>query len=140
MFVFSEWTHQHGGPDVEFLLELCDEDVCGDEVRSVCLLHLADDIGHPFKLALCASHPQEVHLEIERIYTVRTLNWMAAILEKTFWNAFSRNLEWCLEIMNDHLVAKTERGGPLERNAFERLPLCVGIQRPMLDSPHKKPM
>lgn len=53
---------QHGGPYVELLPELRDEDVDGHDAARVCVLHLADDVSHPLELLLGACDPQEVHL------------------------------------------------------------------------------
>ena len=60
--------YQHGGSDVELLLELSDEDVHGDEVLVVLLLDFSDDICHPLELLLCARHPDEVHLRCTHAY------------------------------------------------------------------------
>ena len=58
-------AYQHGGPEVELLPELGDEDVHADQVLGVVLLHLTDDVRHPLKLLLGTRDPQEVHLQKE---------------------------------------------------------------------------
>lgn len=57
-------TYQHRCTNVEFRLELRDEDVRRDEVVLVFVFDLTDDVGQPFEVTLCPRHPQEVDLHV----------------------------------------------------------------------------
>jgi len=58
-------SYQHGGPEIKFLLELCDENMYIHKVICVHIFHFSDDVRHPLKLLLCTSHPQEVNLSTQ---------------------------------------------------------------------------
>ena len=55
-------THQHGGTEVKLVKELCDEDVCLDQVLLVSFLNVSDDLREPLPLLLGTGHPDEEHL------------------------------------------------------------------------------
>ena len=61
-YIYFLSTYQHGGPEVELLLELGDTD--GDLHKPVCVrgLHLPDDVRHPLEALLGPGHPDEVDL------------------------------------------------------------------------------
>lgn len=60
------FSDQHRRTDVEFLFELSDEDVDGDDGTRVFVLHLTYDVRHPFEVTLGSRHPNEIHLVTEK--------------------------------------------------------------------------
>lgn len=55
-------TYQHGGSQVKFAEELCDEDVDFHQSFAICLFNLPDQVSEPLILILCACDPDEVKL------------------------------------------------------------------------------
>ena len=55
-------SYQHGGSQIVFVKELCDEDVDVQDVGDVFLFHFSEDVDEPLKIAVGGTDPQEVDL------------------------------------------------------------------------------
>ena len=53
---------EHGGPQVELVEELGDEDVHLQDVGDVFPLHVSQDVDEPLEVTVGRADPQEVHL------------------------------------------------------------------------------
>ena len=79
-------THQHDGAHVVLGVELGDEDVRGDEVVRIAVLHVPDYVHHPLEVLLRARDPQEVHLPqrsrsfVKIILTIRVSKYQTSRL------------------------------------------------------------
>lgn len=78
LLCYEGGTHQHGGAQIKLLRQLGDIDVHGDQVLLVVLLHLADYVSQPLKLALGPCHPDEVDLR-----TTETRGWVTARIRES---------------------------------------------------------
>ena len=63
----DEYTYQHGGSEVKFIKELSDKNVDLDQPLLISILHFTDDVGKPLILLLSASHPDEEHLQPNKV-------------------------------------------------------------------------
>ena len=61
--MISFFSYQHGRAQIEFLVELSNENVNVDELILILVFDLANDIRKPFKLLLRARNPDEIELK-----------------------------------------------------------------------------
>ena len=59
---FVGGTHQHCGSKIEFVEELCYENVYFKNVRHVLTLDITQDIDEPLEVLVRWTNPEEIHL------------------------------------------------------------------------------